>query len=255
MFAPFYLCLIYAFKAPSDIVFGKLGPPSYLYLGNISAVLFKNTLFFSALKNSIIVTVPSVLILQVVCSTGAYVLARNQNFICKAIYSLFVASILIPFQSVMLSTYIDLKSVNLINTRLGFVLVRVGFTIAFNSLIITSFVKSIPIALEEAASIDGAGRFTTFWKVVFPLMQPVNLSVLVLNFLFIWDDFGIALIILQKARVRTLPMAQYSYFGEISTDLHGAFAFTFLSMIPVVLLYLFFQKYIVEGVTSGAVKG
>ena len=253
--APFYFCVIFAFKDQTDVVFGSMGPPSSLYLGHIQAVLFRNPVFLTALRNSIFVTIPTTLILQFICSTAAYVLARNENFVCKTIYTLFLASILIPFQSIMLPLYINLRSMNLINTLTGFTLVKSGFTVAFNCLVITSFVKSIPRVMEEAANIDGAGRFITFWRVVFPMMQPVNVSIMVLNILFTWNDFNIALIILQRNRVRTLPMAQYMYFGEITTDLHRAFAFSVLSMIPVIVIYLIFQKYIVEGIVSGAVKG
>ena len=253
--APFYIAVVYAFKAPDDTVFGKLGPPSALYLDNFKDVLFENKLFFTALKNSILVTIPVTLILQIICSTSAYVIARNRGRFYKIVYSVFVASILIPFQSVMLPIYLNLQQLDLINHLLGFILIRIGFTVAFDTILITSFVKTIPPVLEEAASIDGAGRFTVFWKIVYPTMQPVNITVMVLNVLFTWNDYNIALIILQKTAVRTLPMAQYIYFGETTTELNPAFAFATLSMLPVVVLYLFLQRYIVDGIVAGAVKG
>lgn len=253
--APFYIAVVYAFKDPADTVFGKLGPPSFLYLDNFKEVLLENKLFFSALKNSVLVTIPVTVALQMICSTSAYVLARNNGRFFKMIYAMFTASILIPFQSVMLPVYLNLKSVDLINNLWGFILIRIGFTVAFDTILITSFVKTIPAALEEAASIDGAGRFAVFWKIVYPTMQPVNITVMVLNILFTWNDYNIALITLQKTAVRTLPMAQYIYFGETTTQLNPAFAFAALSMLPVVALYLFFQKYIVEGIVAGAVKG
>ncbi|WP_077532173.1 carbohydrate ABC transporter permease [Massiliimalia massiliensis] len=253
--SPFYIAVVYAFKSPTDQVFGALGPPSSLYLENFKDVLFDNKLFFTALKNSILVTIPVTAILQIICSTSAYVIARNSGRFYKLIYSLFVASILIPFQSIMLPVYINLQKVGMINNLWGFILIRIGFTVAFDTILITSFVKTIPVVLEEAASIDGAGRFTTFWKIVYPTMQPVNITVMVLNVLFTWNDYNIALIILQKTAVRTLPMAQYIYFGETTTELNPAFAFATLSMLPVIILYLFFQRYIVDGIVAGAVKG
>ena len=252
---PFYICFIYAFKSPSDIVFGKLGLPTQFYLENLKNVMFENPLFFNSMKNSILVTIPVTLVLTFICPMGAYVLARNNKRGYRMIYTLFLASILIPFQSIMLPLYLNLKMFDLVNTLFGFIVVKIGFTTAFNILVITSFVKTIPIVLEESASIEGAGRFRTFWSIVFPMMQPVNMTMLVLNVLFTWNDFNIALIVLQKSRVRTLPMAQFIYFGENTTDLHSAFAFATLSIIPVIILYLCFQKYIVEGIVAGAVKG
>ena len=115
--------------------------------------------------------------------------------------------------------------------------------------------KSIPRELEEAASIDGAGVYGIFWKIVFPLMKPIIFTSVVLNALNVWNDFQMSLTLLQKKEVRTIPLTQYFFFGENNIELGLAFALFLLSMIPILILYLCLQKYIISGITSGAVKG
>lgn len=257
VFMPFYICFVYAFGAPDSLLGnGNVLLPNSLTLTNLEAVLTKNVYFFTGLKNSVITTVPTVLLLGIVTPMCAYILARFSRLrICRIIRSLMVASLLLPFQAIMLPLYIGLKNTGLINTHFGFIITKGSFTIAFDVTIIIGFIKSIPQALEEAARIDGASRYRTFWKIIFPLMQPVTITVLVLNVLTVWNDFSSSLIILQRTAVRTLPLAQYFYFSEGYIDLNLAFAFALLSMTPLLILYLFTQKYIVAGIVSGAIKG
>ena len=119
----------------------------------------------------------------------------------------------------------------------------------------TGFVKTVPLDLEEAARIDGCNRFTMFWKIVFPLMKPVNATQLVLNTLFIWNDYTTAVILLRKVESRTLLLAQMAYFNEYTSELNLAFAFFILAMLPILILYFCMQKYVVSGIMMGAVKG
>lgn len=186
---------------------------------------------------------------------AAYVLARSRRKIYNFIYYVFLMGILIPFQCIMFPTYVNLKAVGLMNTLSGFVIVRTGFQIGMCILVITDFVRTVPVELEEAANIDGASIFRTFWRVVYPLMKPINVTMLVLNTLFSWNDFYVSVTILQSAQNRTLPLAQFVYRSESGVDVNQAFAFFTLCMLPVLILYLFSQRYIVSGIMSGAVKG
>ena len=252
---PFFIAFLMSFKAPSDIGEHLLSLPEKIYWGNYIDVITKNAAFRTGFINSVISTFVIVSALTLICSTAAWVIARNKRKIYSIIYYLFLAGILIPFQCIMFPTYLNLRAVGLMNTLTGFIVVRIGFQIAICILTMTSFVKTVPRELEEAASVDGANPFTTFWKIVFPLMKPINVSMLVINTLFAWNDFYVSVTILQSADKRTLPLAQFMYISEGSMDLNAAFAFFTLCMIPVLVIYLLVQKYIVSGITAGAVKG
>jgi raffinose/stachyose/melibiose transport system permease protein len=121
--------------------------------------------------------------------------------------------------------------------------------------LVSGFVKSIPKELEESANIDGAGLYSTFFRIVFPLMKPIVMTSIILNSLNIWNDFQMSLTLLQQKAVRNIPLTQYFFFGENSIELGLAFALFILSIIPILILYLMLQKYIIGGITSGAVKG
>lgn len=253
---PLYVSLVYSLKQPSDMgTSSPLSLPSSLYLGNYRDVITKNSDFRTGFINSLITTAWIVGILTVITPMAAYVLARNRSRWYNFIYYIFLMGILIPFQCIMFPTYVNLKSVGLMNTLSGFVIVRTGFQIGMCILVITDFVRTVPVELEEAASIDGASIFCTFWQVVYPLMKPINVTMLVLNTLFSWNDFYVSVTILQSPHNRTLPLAQFVYRSESGVDVNQAFAFFTLCMLPVLTLYLFSQRYIVNGIMSGAVKG
>lgn len=172
----------------------------------------------------------------------------------QTLYYLFVASLLIPFQTLMLPLYINLKALHLFNSLIGFILVRVGFQVAYNILLFTGFIKTVPVELEEAAYLDGLDVRRTFWLIVFPLIKPVLITSAIINTVYTWNDFQTSLIILQKTALRTLPLLQYAFFGEHYTDLGLAFAVFNMSVIPIVIIYLIAQKEIIGGLTAGAVK-
>lgn len=252
--SPFYIALIYSVKSKEEITFQRLEFPTVIHWDNFTRGIELSN-FWVALKNSAVSTVISVIVVTVICSMAAYIIARKNNKFYNTIYYLFLGAMIIPFQSIMTPLYMDLKKFGLIDNIVGFTMVKIGFQIAFTVLIITGFVKNIPKELEEAAHIDGAGLYQTYWSIVFPLMKPIILTSVVLNALNVWNDFQIAVTILQKDEVRTLPLTQYYFFGENSIELGLAFAVFVLSMIPILILYLTLQKYIISGITSGAVKG
>lgn len=253
--SPFYISLVYALKESTDITVNRLAWPEHPTLNNFFRVIFENEQFLVGYKNSILTTIPSVIILMTATSMAAYVLARFSNRFYKGIYLLFISGILIPIQCIMLPLYLNFFNMGLTNSNLGFVIARTGLQIPISILVVTSFVKTVPLDLEEAAKIDGCGRFSMFWRIVFPLMKPVNATQLVLNTLFIWNDYTTAVILLRKPEARTLILAQMAYFNEYTSELNLAFAFFILAMLPILLLYFCMQKYIVSGIMMGAVKG
>ena len=231
-----------------------LALPESIHFQNYVAVLEDGS-FFQGMLNSLITTLPSVLILMLIAPMAAYVFARNNKRLYNFLYSLFLVAMLIPYQSVLLPIYSNMREWGLLNTYAGNIFVKVGFQISMSILICTGFVKGIPRDLEEAAYIDGAGYFSTFWKIVFPLMKSVLISVLIINALFAWNDFQLSTVTLTKEEVQTLPQLLYRYFGVHSVDLNEAFAAFILAMLPLIILYLLLQKYITDGIMAGSVKG
>ncbi|GKX30693.1 sugar ABC transporter permease [Vallitalea longa] len=252
--SPLYISIVYSFKTKSEIAYTGLSWPKVFHFENyLEAIKLSN--FMNAAKNSLIVTVGVVLIVTFTCSMAAYVIARNKGKIYSAMYYIALAAILIPFQVVMLPLYKTISNAGLMNTNLGLILAISGFQIGYNVFIYTGFIKTVPIDIEEAAYIDGCSKFKTFWSIVFPLLKPIVSTSIILNALTAWNEFPISLIIAQKDVAKTIPLSQYFFFGQYSSELNLAFASFTMAMIPIIILYLILQKYIIGGLMAGGVKG
>ncbi|GLB31166.1 sugar ABC transporter permease [Lacrimispora amygdalina] len=252
--SPFYIALIYSVKSKQEMVTDRLAFPKTIHWDNFTRAI-ETSNFGLALRNSLVTTVLAVLFITLTCTMASYIIARKNNRFYNLIYYLFVGAMIIPFQSIMTPLYIDMTRWKLLNTLHGFIFAKIGFQIAFTVLLVSGFVKSIPKELEEAAAIDGAGLYSVFFRIVFPLMKPIVLTSIVLNALNVWNDFQMSLTLLQQKQVRNIPLTQYFFFGENSIELGLAFALFILSVIPILALYLMLQKYIIGGITQGAVKG
>lgn len=252
---PFYISFLYSVKTHSDISLNRLAWPKSPTLDNYVRVIRENKYVGIGFKNSLLTTIPTVLLLLFSTSMASYILARNNGPFYKIMYSVFISGVLVPFQCIMLPLYMNIYNLGLVSTNLGFILARSGLQVSISVLAITGFVKSIPRELEQAASIDGCTKFGTFWRIVFPLMMPINVTQGVLNTLYVWNDYSTAVVLLREDNSRTLPLAQIIYFGENMSELNLAFAFFMLAMLPVLILYLCTQRFIVSGIMSGAVKG
>lgn len=252
---PFYVAVLYAFKPVNEISANRLAFTSNPTLANFRSVIFENKAFLIGYKNSLINTVPTVLLLMACTSMAAWVLARNETKGYNLIYAVLSLGLLIPFQCFELPLFVNWKNMNLDSTNIGFIIARAGLQISISMVAVTGFVKTVPRELEQAASIDGCNRFQTFWKIVFPLMTPINVTQLVLNTLFIWNDYSTSVILLRDVDSYSLTLAQIRYFNGKTNELNPAFAFFIMSMIPILILYLACQKYIISGITAGAVKG
>lgn len=252
--SPFYIAIIYSVKSKPEMVSNRLAFPKVIHWDNFTRAI-ETSNFGLAMKNSLVSTVAAVFCITLFCTMAAYIIARKNNRFYNTIYYIFVGAMIIPFQSIMTPLYITMSKWKMLNSISGFVMAKIGFQVAFTVLLISGFVKSIPKDLEEAAAIDGAGIYAIFFRVVFPLMKPIILTSVVLNTLNVWNDFQMSLTLLQRKEVRNVPLTQYFFFGENSIELGLAFALFILSMIPILVLYLTLQKYIIGGITSGAVKG
>lgn len=252
---PFYVAVLYAFKPVNEISANRLAFTSNPTWENFRSVIFDNKSFLTGYKNSLINTIPTVILLMACTSMAAWVLARNATKTYNFIYAVLSLGLLIPFQCYELPLFINWRGMGLDSTNIGFIIARAGLQISISMVAVTGFVKTVPRELEQAAGIDGCNRFQTFWRVVFPLMTPINVTQLVLNTLFIWNDYSTSVILLRDVDSYTLTLAQIRYFNGKTSELNPAFAFFIMSMIPILILYLACQKYIISGITAGAVKG
>ena len=251
--SPFYVALCYAFKSRTEFVRTKLAFPTKLYLSNFAEAL-KVPYYFKAILNSAVVAFFMVLIIMLISATGAYIIVRKNNRFYSMMYYVFQLIVLIPFQTLMFPLYRELNSMHALNTLWGLVFAQVGMCVGYVVFLYAGFIKGVPVSLEEAAELDGCNRYQVFIRIVFPLLKPVNMTVLVLSFLNSWNDFAISMIICQKKEMRTIPMMQYAFFGEYSSNVSVAFAGALIAMVPTIIVYFCAQKYIVSGMTAGAVK-
>lgn len=251
---PFYIAILYAFKSPEEIAADPISFPSRLYLENfVEAVKLPN--YISGFFNSLITAVAVVFLTVITTSMASYKIVRKNNKFYGIFYYLFQFSILLPFQVIMYPLYSQLKQFNMINRLPSLMIVQTGILIGFYSFLYAGFIKTVPLELEEAARIDGCSKYGTFFKIVLPLLKPITMTIIVLVFLASWNDFIVPMVFMQQANVRTMPLIQFYLFGQYAQYVNIAFAAVILSMIPVLILYFALQKYIVSGITAGAIKG
>ena len=252
--SPLYIMLVYAFKSRRDIMMTGLSFPKTLYLDNfVNAV--KTTNLSRAFVNTTVAAVIMVFITVLASSMAAYIISRKNTRFYNGVYFIFLAAIMLPFQVIMLPMYRVLLAMGLMNTIPGYILAKSALELGINVFLITSFVKTVPREMDDAAWVDGAGKMTTFWQIIFPLLKPIIMTVIVLNVLSLWNDLLTAQIILQSNRLRTLTLEQFSFISQFSTDLGKAFAAFMISIAPIIALYFSLQKYIISGIVAGAVKG
>lgn len=249
---PFVLILINPFKTKNEIIDNPLAPPTSADLTNFEQA-WSQMSFVSAFTNSLIVTVASVVLLVIFPSMFGYYLARFDYRSNKLLLALIIASMIIPFQALMIPFVSIYGKLDMLNSRNYLIMFYLGFGTALSTYLYHGFVKSIPISVEEAAIIDGATRFQVFWKIVFPMLKPITATVIVLNALWIWNDFLLPSLVLFQ-NDRTLPLATFSFFGTYSTELGLAMAGLVLATAPILVFYVVMQRHIVSGVASGAVK-
>ena len=252
---PIILAILTSLKTAPEISQSVFALPESFNLDNFREGM-ETSNFGRSLLNTCLVTFPGVFLIVVCASMGGYTIARNSgtNRFFKLLDKVYLSSLMIPFQILMIPVYKMFKTLHLQNSLFGMVLILTGTSVAYATFLYVGFVKSIPKELEEAARIDGCGPYKTFLKIVFPLLKPITATVAALHVMWLWNDFNIALILLQKEEVRTLTVKQYYFFGEHQAEYGPAFATSILSMIPVVIFFIAAQKYLVEGIAAGSVK-
>lgn len=254
---PIFLVVINALKKKGFITKAPFALPdsrSFFGLSNFVKGIEK-TNFFAACGNSVIITVGSVLAIILFTSMCAWYITRVQNAGTKAIYMLCLFSMIVPFQMVMFPLS-KIANMMKLSNPIGIILVYLGFGAGLAVFMFCGFVKSIPLEIEEAAMIDGCTPLQTFFQVVFPIMKPTVITVAILQAMWIWNDYLLPYLVLDLKKYKTIPIViQYLKGGYGAVDWGTMMAMLVLAIIPIVIFYVACQKYIIEGVVAGAVKG
>ncbi len=255
---PFIMVVINSLKQKRDII---KSPFSWLF--TIKGLSFDNFVkaytqmdFLNAFKNSLIVTVSATVLVTLLAAMLAYYIVRHNNGVSKLTFGLMVASMIIPFQAIMIPLVsIYGGTLNLLNHRLTLIFLHTGFSMAMSVFMFHGFIKgNVPMALEEAAYIDGCTHSQTFFKIVLPLLKPIISTMVILNSLAFWNDFLLPSLVLTDKKLLTLPLSTYSFYGTYSADYGTIMAGLLLCVVPILILYVALQKQIIGGVVAGAVK-
>lgn len=258
IFFPLYMALIIAFKQPSEMtndVAGSLTFPKKFSFGNFTQAM-EVTDFWHSLANSLLITVVTIILAILIHSIAGYVIGRSMSRKkgYKLTYLYIVSGMFVPFSILMMPLVKQTAQMHLGN-RAGVIVLYLVFYMPMNILLYSGYMKNIPTALEEAAEIDGATTWKTYWKVIFPIMTPMHATVAILTALGTWNDVMTPLVIMSGTGQNTLPLAQLNFQTQFGTNYNLAFASYILALIPILIFYIICQKQILNGVANGAVKG
>lgn len=251
---PVFFAIISAFKSNGDILKNPLALPTSFYLKNFND-LFSQSDFITAIKHSLILTVVSEVLIVFIVPMAAYAIERRGSKVTSFVYSYFLAGMMIPFHLYMFPLFREMRVFGLYGTLAGPIVSYIAGSVGFGTLLYSSFLKGIPLEIEEAARIDGCNPFQIFWKVTFPLLGPCTASMVVLNGLNIWNDFLLPFLALPSNVAKTITVEVYSFVGQYTARWDIVFAGTVCSIVPALIIFVMLQKYFVKGITAGAAKG
>lgn len=255
---PLYMTIIIAFKSPSEMtndINGALSLPQSFSFDNFAEAM-RVTDFWHSLGNSIVITAATIILSLVIHSMAGYAIGRNMNrkkgF--KMIYFYIVSGMFVPFAILMMPLVKQTANLGLDNMA-GVVILYTVFYMPMNVMLYSGYMKNVPMAMEEAADMDGASAWRTYWTIIFPMMKPMHATVAVLTALGTWNDVMTPLVIMSGSDNVTLPLAQLNFQTQFGTNYNLAFASYLLALLPIVIFYIICQKQIIGGVANGAVKG
>uniref|UniRef100_UPI00359C26E5 carbohydrate ABC transporter permease n=1 Tax=Faecalicatena contorta TaxID=39482 RepID=UPI00359C26E5 len=249
---PIFMVILNSFKDRTEAALMNMKLPSTWRILDNYRQMFEEGGIFRGFVNSMVITVICVVLLIILCSSMAFVLERKKSKFSKVINMIVIFGLVLPVQ--IIPTYFVCNFFHL-SHEVAAVLVLVVANMSFTVFLYTGFIKSIPVEIDESAWLDGASHIQLFFKIIFPLLQPVTITAIIVNFMAVWNDFGISIYFLNSARNYTLPLTVYNFFGNHSSDWQLVFANVVLSTLPVAVVYLILQKHIISGMTAGAVKG
>ena len=249
---PLAMVIVTSFKSYGEANFLSISlPKEFLYSNYIQ--VFTEGKILRSFFNSVIITGFSVITIVILSSMLGYILMRNRNRVNKVIYKIMTFGIIAPFAA--LPTIQLLKSMHIYGSYISLVFVYTALFMPFSTMLFSGFIISVPRELDEAGVIDGCTGFSLFIRIVFPLLLPATVTVGVLNFMWVWNDFQYPIFLLNTSTKWTLPLSVYNFFGQYNRSWHLVCADMVMVSLPVVIIYMFAQKYIISGMTAGAVKG
>lgn len=261
---PFIIVIFNVAKTTAEISLNPVSFPTnwaQMSTNIYNVVNNPNFSYLSAFLDSLAVTIASLAVIVLFSSMAAWILVRNKTWWSTLIFMILVAAMVVPFQVVMLPLVQwlrimgDFLHIKLNGTYFGIVLCYLGFGVSLSVFIFHGFIKSIPLELEEAADMDGCSRGATFFRIVLPLLQPTAVTVLILNGIWIWNDFLLPLLVLgASGEVQTLPLAVSSFAGAFIKQWDLILTSAMLAMLPIIILFLFAQRYIIKGMMEGSIK-
>lgn len=250
---PLYMTFMLAIKNNQEIANGVLAFPKAFRWENFSLAAEKID-YWQKFRNSAVITVLTVTLTLFTNSFVAYAIKKNFELkFFKGLYFYFVSAMFVPFPIIMLPV-VKLTSKFGLDNLYGLIVLYIVYGLSFNVLLYVGYLKSLPQELDEAARVDGATVWQTFWKIVFPLLAPINATVAIITTVWAWNDFLLPLIMLDQESQATLPLAQFIFQSKFGQDTNLAFASYLMAMAPMLIVYMLAQKWIISGVTRGAVK-
>jgi len=264
---PFFIVLVNASKPRLQIITDPLALPTSpeLWQNIVRVWEHPRVAYASSFASTVIITVVSVCLLVLISSMAAWVLVRTKTRLSSVVFMAFVAAMVIPFQVVMfplVSWFFNIESTFGVDSSRSYFLAYVriifaylGFGSSLSIFLFHGFIKSVPLELEEAAHIDGCTKHGTFFKIVFPLLTPISVTVIILNGIWIWNDFLLPHMLLLGSPIQTLPLAVRAFVGAFVRQWELILTSTLMAMLPVIIMFLVLQKYIIKGMVEGSVKG
>ncbi|SFE61807.1 raffinose/stachyose/melibiose transport system permease protein [Paenibacillus catalpae] len=253
--APFYFVLVNSVKALGEIMVDAASLPDKYLFSNYSKV-WDIIKFPKALWNSILITGISVTGIVIISAMTGYRLVRKPSVFNKILFTCFISAMIIPFQSVMLQLVRVTSFLELRANLFGIVICYLGFGLSLSVFLFHGFIKSVPLEIEEAAVVDGCSPYGVFWRIVFPLLRPIIVTVIILNGLWIWNDYLLPVLIIGSNKdLTTIPLAITRFFGQYTKQWDLALAGLTMGIMPIIIMFLMLQKHIIEGISSGSLKG
>ena len=251
---PIVLVVLNSFKTYAAIYENPFGLPDSFNFGNY-AFVWSDMNYPSKLLNSVIVTVVPIPPILFFSSLAAYKLCRTKTRLSTFLFNVLVATMLIPFNVIMVPLLIMARNLRIGNSLWGLILIYVGFLTPFATFLYHGFIKNVKTDIEESARIDGCGNFGTYLHIVFPMLRPISATIIVLLALAFWNDFFLPLLMISKENLKTLPLAANKYSGLYMKDWSKSLPAVVLLSIPIFCVFFFLQRFILDGISQGAVKG
>lgn len=250
---PFYIAATVAFKPKTDLS-SRWMLPTDLYLDNFKLAIEKASIFL-AIRNSVIITAIGILLVMLIGATAAYPLARNRTKLNRGVLNFILAMMMVPPLSILVPLVTMMSKIGGISTYWGIICIVVTYQLPLSVFLYANFIVTIPVTLDEAATIDGCSKFSVFYRIILPLLKPITASVVILTGVFIWNDYQFSLYMLQATDMKVVTLAVSTFFAQSSSNLGAAAASALIAILPITVMYLALQKYFVKGMVDGAVKG